>query len=426
MTLAHLSLEDMARFLAGSMEHDEVRSKVIPHLLAVCPVCRERHAEVDRLREEIGHWSEEVAVLEGPQALELWERLAGLTQDERLRLADENEDLHTWGLCHFLIGKSREAVLDSPERAVDLAGLAVRLSARLSEAYHRDWIYDLQSRAYAHLGNARRVLGEIRSAEDAFRKAWRCLERSSSGNPSVRAEVLGLQSSLRRAQRRFTEALGLLDETLALFRASNDTGGIGAALLNRAKILSESGDEQEAIRTLEASAAEIDPAVEPRLHAYLRYNLVVSLVRIEQHAEAQRLLPEVRALLEASGQPLDLLRLRWAEGLVALGLGRLGPTEAAFREAQREFLGRGMGYDAALVSLDLAQLYAQENLGDELKRLAAELVPIFASRDIHREALMALFFFQRACEEDQLTVALAREIAGHLRRERISSKVPEE
>jgi hypothetical protein len=77
-----------------------------------------------------------------------------------------------------------------------------------------------------------------------------------------------------------------------------------------------------------------------------------------------------------------------------------------------------MGYDAALVSLDLARLYAQEGCTEDLKRLAAEMMPVFQSRDVHREAILALLMFQRACEEERLTVDLVRQISAYLRRER--------
>jgi hypothetical protein len=77
-----------------------------------------------------------------------------------------------------------------------------------------------------------------------------------------------------------------------------------------------------------------------------------------------------------------------------------------------------MGYDAALVSLDLARLFAQEGCVDDLKRLAAELMPIFESRDVHREAIVTLLLFQRACEEERVTVDLVRKVAASLRRER--------
>jgi hypothetical protein len=146
--------------------------------------------------------------------------------------------------------------------------------------------------------------------------------------------------------------------------------------------------------------------------------LLCCLTLAERYAEAQEILPEVRDLFRETAQPLDLVRLRWAEGLIDLGFGRLGPAEAAFREVQKEFLERHMGYDAALVSLDLARLYAQEGCVADLKRLAAELMPIFESQDVHREAIVALLMFQRACEEERLTVELVREVSTYLRRER--------
>jgi hypothetical protein len=136
-----------------------------------------------------------------------------------------------------------------------------------------------------------------------------------------------------------------------------------------------------------------------------------------RYEEADRLFFEVREAFERSGRPLDLLRLRWTEGKIAFGLGRLQDAEAAFREVQEAFLARAMGYDAALVSLDLAILYAQEHRIEDLKRLATEILQVFKSRDVHREAVAALVLFQTACEEERLTVELAGEIATILQRE---------
>jgi hypothetical protein len=58
---------------------------------------------------------------------------------------------------------------------------------------------------------------------------------------------------------------------------------------------------------------------------------------------------------------------------------------------------------------------------EDLKKLAAELMPVFESRDVHREAIVALLMFQRACEEERLTVDLVRQLSEFLRRERRSN-----
>jgi tetratricopeptide (TPR) repeat protein len=415
---AHLSLETLAKWLSGTLEHDETLRLVIPHFLANCPVCRERHEEILRIQQEVGHWDPEISLIEGQQAPELWSRLAERPYAEQLREVEEDEDLHAWGLCQLLLQKSREATFSDPVQGVELANLALRVVRHLGKAYDPNWVMELRARCFAYLGNARRVLGELRSAEDAFLKAEACLIQSTSGNVEVWAEILDLKSSLRRAQRRLGEALSLADEALSTYRDIGDGHGIGKSLLKKAKILEESGDLAGAIDLLHQSTVEIDSAREPQLFTYGRFNLLISLILAERYEEAERLLPDVKGLLHNTAQPLDLVRLRWAEGNIDLGLGRLGPAEAAFREVQREFLDRQMGYDAALVSLDLARLFAQEGCTEDLKRLAAELMPIFQSRDVNREAIVTLLMFQRACEEERLTVDLARQFSAYLRRER--------
>lgn len=419
----HLSLETLARWLAGSLEHDEVLQWVVPHFLERCPVCRDRQEEIRRLQNEVGHWSEEVAVLEGLQAPELWQRLANRPYPEQLREVESNEDLHAWGLCQLILSKSRDAVFSDPARAVDLANLALHVVRHLGEAYDPSWIMDLRARCFAYLGNARRVLGELRSAEDAFAKAGDCLNRGATGNLEAEAEILALLSSLRRAQRRFPEAFELAERARALYQEAGDSYGIWKTSLKEAKILEEEGQFSQAVDILSLLAQEIDPAREPRFFFYSKFNLLSCFIAAERFEEAETLLPEIRVLVQEQALPVDLLRLRWMEGLLDLSANRLGPAEAAFREVQREFLARGMGYDAALASLDLARLYAQEGCVDDLKKLASELMPIFESRDVHREAILALLMFQRACEEERMTVEMIREVAAFLQRERRSNGV---
>lgn len=414
---SHLTEETLARWLSGTLEHDEVLRLVVPHFLAFCPVCRERHVEILRLQKEVGHWDPETSVTEGRQAPELWARLAGLPYPEELRVVEENEDLHAWGLCQLLLRKSREATFSDPARGVELANLALRVVRHLGVAYDPNWVMDLRARCFAHLGNARRVLGELRSAEDAFVKAEDCLARSTSGNLAARAEILDLKSSLRRAQRRLDEALELAKAGRSVYEDLGDRRGLGKSLIQQAKILEEMDNLPWAIDLLKGAAIEIDPLYDQRLFLYARYNLLGCLVLADLYEEAELLLPEVQALFRDAAQPLDIVRLRWAEGLIHLGRGRRDPAEAAFREAQKEFLERQMGYDAALVSLDLARLYAQEGRVEDLKRLAAEMMPVFQSRDVHREAILALLMFQRACEEERLTVDLVLQISAFLRRE---------
>jgi len=162
----HLSIETLARWLAGDLEHEELVNRVIPHFLAVCPECRETYEEIVRLKREFEHWDERVAVFEGRQAPELLEELAGQPLDARVATVRGEDRFQTWALCQLLLKKSLKTAIDDPLEAVALAELAVRVSERLdAAAYHPHWLLDLQAKAWAYLGNALRVLGELWSAE---------------------------------------------------------------------------------------------------------------------------------------------------------------------------------------------------------------------------------------------------------------------
>jgi tetratricopeptide (TPR) repeat protein len=414
--LDHPSLETMARLLASDLSHEELLREVIPHLLDRCPECRRQNDEILRLQKESGHWDEKVALHEWRQAPELLALLEGLSIDEQLARVTEDETFQTWGFCQLLLKESLEAAFEDAGRAINFAELAIRVSQTLGEVYDLNWVLDLRARAYAYLGNSQRVLGELRSAEAAFRDAENLLAQSTTGNDLARAEVIYLKSSLLRAQRRLGEAMALVEQALALYQEQNDAEGVGDAFLKKAKILEEQGDISGAIEALRRSIGLAVP--HSRRDRYARHNLVLCLAQAGRYEEADRLLAEIRETFARGGQPLDLLRLHWAEGKVALGMGRLPEAEAAFREVQEDFLARSMGYDAALVSLDLAVLLARERRTGDLKRLASEMLQVFESRDVHREAVAALILFRNACEEERLSVELAGQLAATLRRER--------
>ena len=410
----HPSLETLARWLAGELEHEQVRRELSPHFLASCPTCRQMQEEIDRLLKESGHWNEAVAVLETREAPELLPLLGEGSHEERMRRAEEIEALHTWGVCQLLLKKSREEVFSDPARAVETAHLAARVAGHLVEAYHPGWVLDLEAQALAHLGNARRVLGELQAADDAFLEAEERLRTSTTASPALQAELLSLKSSLRIDQRRLEEAHALTDEALALYRECQDSLGIAKTLLQKSKILNQQGRVQEAIRLIEESASHLDPARDPRLYARARQNLLFTLHLAGRYEEAAQLLPEVQALYQLWAGPVDWLRLRWTEGNIVQGLGRHGEAEALYREVQQEFLTLGKSYDVALISLDLAALLCDQGRSDELKRLSAWLAALFESKEVHREALASLLLFQQACAEERVTLELIRQIATQL------------
>jgi hypothetical protein len=144
----------------------------------------------------------------------------------------------------------------------------------------------------------------------------------------------------------------------------------------------------------------------------------ISVVLGLHHEEAQRALEESREFYLRLAERINLVRLRWLEGRIAFGAGRLDEAEIALREARDAFTERGIGFDAALVSLHLAAVYAKKGDTGEMKRLAAEMVPIFESRELHPEALAALAIFRQAAEAEEVTLGLLDRMTTYLQRAR--------
>jgi len=420
---AHLDRATLEHLLRH--DQDEIQNRLLLHHLAVCPQCRQVGGHLLDLYEEgrIDLLFTPVDVdlaLSRRQAPALWAKLEPHAAPRRRALVEDVPRFHSWGLAELLCDRSRETAVADPAEAVELAELALSVAewVERSRAFHEEWSRDLLAYAWAHLGNARRVLSELRSAQEAFDRARDFLEAGSGGCLPYSPMIHSLWASLACDQRRFREALALLDLVETAHRDKDELHLVGCALVKRAKVLGEKGDLEAAIDALEQAAEMIDEEQEPRLGLCVRHNLRCRLTAVGRLSAACELLPEVQRRSKKLGSPLDLMRLRWAEGRIAFGLGDLAAAEAAFGEVRREFASRGIGYDAALVSLDLALILAREGRDAELRQLSQEMIAIFRSRDIHREALAALALFQQAVCSERITLELVERLADYLQRAR--------
>lgn len=419
---------------------DRGTEKAFRHLIW-CGYCRSRLLYLPRRQEETetvqpGRYDR--AFDEGRRALEEWEAVLaeerenapGLFVELLERPAVERDGLlagdprfHTWGVLELLVERSLEVGPHDPEHGEELGRLALYLAGRLDAArYGAERIGDLRARSWAHVANARRIRSDLRGAEEAFQRAWADLEKGT-GDLLERAILLDLNASLRRDQRRFEEALTLLRRAVVIFLDLGERHLAGRSLVKVSTVLNFSGKPEEGIPVLTQAMDLIDADTEPRLLMCARHNLVFVLADAGRFQEAQRLYRETRSLYRSFPDAWTQNRRRWAKAKIAAGLGQPGQAEALFLAAREGFMAEGIPYDTALVSLELALLYAGQGRTAELKRLAAEMLPVFASRHIHREALAALAFFQQAVEAEQADAATVAKVVDFLRKAQFSPEL---
>jgi tetratricopeptide (TPR) repeat protein len=317
-------------------------------------------------------------------------------------------------LCQLLEARSEEAWCEDPMAGVELARIAVEISSRLDVGrYGLSRVEGAQATAWAFLGNAYRVMSDLRRAEEALDQAEAYHERSGS-EASTEAQILSFRASLRCSQGRFREAIQLLDRTLAFYRQTKNRQLEGKGLIKKAAAFAYDGKIERAAQLARKGLSLIDPSADPRLFITARHNLVGYLHESGSSEEALDTLRRTRGLYLDLGEPSHRARLSWLEGRITRDLGRLAEGEVALKIARDFFVRQGIGLDAARVLLDLAMVY--DLLGDtaRLKWLSAEMAPIFASRDLHPEALAALALFQKAAAAEQVNRALLDQIAAEL------------
>ncbi|HYO15525.1 MAG TPA: tetratricopeptide repeat protein [Thermoanaerobaculia bacterium] len=448
MTVSHPDPDELARFVQGDLPLRENR-RIVRTLLAawrayrsglgirrggrgilrsgqmppVPPSPAAGYGQIfERSLLRLGAQAREIAVERG-RVPELSARLDALPLVERRSVLRSDPAFRLWPFCEWLIEEGHRLIHVDLVRAEERADLALILAEELDpRAYGAPLINDIKARAWACIGEVLHILSDLRSADEAFALAESRVGEGT-GDALEEARILELKAALRRDQQRTTEAHRLLDEVIAIYRQYRDFHLVGRGFVAKGQVYGAAHDLDAAVRWLRKGLGLLDPTRERHLELAARHSLMLYLHESDHHQEAWFLLKASRPEFQQHGGELLGLRLRWLEGKIQQVLGLLDDAEKALSEARAGFIAQGIGFDAASVSLDLAGLYATQGRTTEMRRLAGEMLPIFRSRDLHREAIAALIVFQQAVQMEKLTSHLLNEIRSYLRRARKDHKL---
>lgn len=342
---------------------------------------------------------------------ELWARLKDRSPAFWSVAVEAGEEYQSWSFCEKVCELSIREASRELQRAMALARLAVKIAERVQGP---DWWRNrVRGYAMAHLANILRVAGHLKVADTWLERAKGLWDDGADPASVLDPErLLHFEAALRRDQRRFDEALSLLDQVPAGSRY------YGRALVSKGFTLEVMGEYEQAIEVLLQALPVIDREAEARQRNVLQFNLVVNFCHVGRCAEAAELIPQLRALAAERGDQIDLIKITWLEGRTAVGLGRPGEAQRLFRDAQRKFHAQQMAVEAALALLEESVLLLADGRKSEVKALANDLRKFLESKGVHREALAALRLFQAAAEDEIATVELAHRVLVFLYRSR--------
>ena len=299
---------------------------------------------------------------------------------------------------------------------LDWALLALVAAQSLDrQSYGEALVADLQARAWAELANAFRVSEDFGSSEDALTRGRDVYERGT-GDLLVLARLIDVEASLRTYQRRLGEALKLLDRLNRLYVRLGDTHLAGRALIKKGINTAYAGRPDEAVSLLRNGLAQLSPERDPQLIGIAEYSLLHALVDGGEFHEAGKLLLSCGLREAFATEPLNLAKLRWLEGKVFAGFGKLARAQEVYLEVRSSFLQVGRDYESALAGLNLASVWLRQGKTSQVRELAEELVLTFEEAGVRSEALKAVRFLREACRRESATPALAETVGVFLRR----------
>jgi tetratricopeptide (TPR) repeat protein len=432
MTVRRPDPDEVARFLRGELGGGENR-RIVRHLIASWQFCK---GELEQIRERsrasapnhyhpafkdlvprLNDHARRIA-LERERLPGLITRLRELPPKDQPGLLRAETAFHCWLLGEWLIEESQRSAQVDLGRAGTLASCAVTVAEALdSDLYGLPLVNDLKARAWACRGEMLRLLSDLRNAEEAFEVAEGFVAEGS-GDALEEARVLELKAALYRDQRQASAAHRLLDEVIAVYRQYRDSHLLGRAFIQKGRVHGSSSELGEAVSWLRKGLGLIDPSRERHVDLTARHSLMLYLNEGGRPREARFLLKASRPEFLQHGSPLLICRLRWLEGKIYDSLKLPAEAEKALVEARQGFIDLGTGFTATVVSLDLAALYAAQGRSAEVDSLTAEILPIFQSRDLQKEAIGTLIASRQAAKVEEGSSRVLAEIRSLLDRAR--------
>ncbi|HSS51868.1 MAG TPA: hypothetical protein VLX28_23240 [Thermoanaerobaculia bacterium] len=437
----HPHRETLEGFLLNQLPSREVKSTVA-HLLGGCDCCRQEMSPLTMAMFTPGNGPEPqlsaaedsaydrsiaaafAKAMEAERRLDSEREAAVPKSEEILRTLERPgapslslpEGEITWGLCESLLERSRALRYVDQPGMLRLADLARMAADRLDrEVYGAERRTDMQARAWAELANAYRVTDDFAQAEAAMGLALE-LRARGTGDPLLYARIADLSASLSCDQRRFKEAFGMLDLAYAIHCRYSDQHEVGRIVLLKGLYTGYAGKPEEGLQLLARGLSMIDRARDAKLVFHTLHNILLFRVELGEYEQAQRQVQRMRPLYAAHADRLLTVKLRRLEGEIAAGLGDLETAEATFQQIREDLDAAGLGYQAALVSLDLAGIWLRQSRTTEVRGLVSEVVSSFRVLGVEREALSAVHLLQDALERDQATLEVLRLVGGILQR----------
>jgi len=427
----HVTHELLRAIFEGKLPRNVVERIVIEHLGALCPTCRQEIETFD--------WRTNCREVPHPALYDLqFQRVAESVRNRRRVYEQELERAERW--LAELRGVPPEARRRAVERArtrfrgETFADLLVEESSRhlpndpwgaysWADTAHAAHFHTpglrkggpVLVRVLAYRGNALRAMGRLNDAERDLRGARREVESHPITDLGLCAELDSLEGSLRKDQRHLGLAERLFHRAIVAYSLLGEVELRARTEMKLGMVYYDHGEYNEAVRMTERALCDLSLETAPHLYLYARFNLARGLEALAEPAQALALLDQDATLQEECFDHLSKLRTTWLRGKIRLALRDRDGSEELLSIARNGFAAAGIGFDVAMVSLELALILLERGELGRVKQIAREAFQIFGAQNVHPEALGSLKIFRDAAIAESLSIEIVHQVVAHFK-----------
>jgi tetratricopeptide (TPR) repeat protein len=319
-------------------------------------------------------------------AEELWARLEPLSPDQRSLVVRNQPRYHFRALADRLSDEARQRVHEAPAEAVAIARLAVEIAGRLDPAGSgQDVVCEPQVAAYGALGNALRIVGDLRGAREALDRAAELLEMTS--DPLVRVDALALRAVLENELGRVERASAMLASAARQARGIRDTELEARLLITRASYIGEL-DPPKGLQLVERGLDLVDGS-KSRLELIGRHIRAFLVNEMGRTREAKRLYIQCLPLYLAFAGPVTEARRLHLEGKIARAEGDVRRAVECLGRRAEILAELKAGVELALATLDWAEMLQLDGRPEEAAVAVTGFLPVLQDWNVPSDILRA-------------------------------------
>jgi len=347
----------------------------------------------------------------------VWEAAHDLPTERLRRVLCQRLRFRSPALFRLLGEKGREIGRRDRKRGVALVELGVEVLEANADAFGES-VHDLLTVGWSWTANQRRFALDHSGGEEALGFARQEWETSrTSPDPQAEAELRLIEGTFRLYQRRFAEAFDALTRSIELSRQNDLPELLVKALNQRVELeLAHDDNPQMAADDLNEALRRIpDREQQPYLMLSIYTRLIGLYMRLDRLDGIDGLFDAAEPLARSVDNPLVNAQLLWLKGLVCKRRSDQESAEQFLVEAHFRLISEGETCHAAVLALDLMELFVERGLASKARSMAIETIAILESLKLHREILAALRLLRSALETGGIDLIVLAEVRNRLR-----------